>query len=117
MLVLPAMNIMIPSSFAIVLDSATDNNGSPVDLEHTYLHFVFYSNSKKYECLSDPERDDFMNAKIVNGELWLLFENYPFDSTGFLSYTQHERSSDSHFQSGYSDTWSDIQQTKIRLVR
>ena len=117
MLVVPAQSIKIPSDFAIVVDSMTDSNGNAIDISTAFIGFKFYCNGKTYECVSDPQNNNHIKTKIVNGELWLLFDDYPFDSTGYLSYIQHDRVADDKFESGYNDTYSALEQTKIRLVR
>lgn len=108
--------IKIPSDFVIAIDEMTDINGTPVDIASTYIGFKFYCNGQSYECISDPDGNS-LNAVIENGVLYLIFEGYPFDKSGVLSYIQHDRVADSKFPSGYNDVYSKLTQCNIRLER
>lgn len=113
MITTPAISIVPPTDFKLRLSCSDDSFAPATD----YLSITFFTEDKLcYEVVSDPANDRFKNCKLDNGDLVVIFENYPFRK-GQLYYCAHFRTDDSDFADGKADKYEKVAKTKIFFVK
>lgn len=115
MLNIEPTTVKIPSDFHIAVTSLTDSNGNPLDITNTYIAFKFFIGDKSHYCVSDPMNNQFKNAVIKDGVLYLIFGRHPFRKPGVLMYVQEDRVPNQLYPDGYQNTYSDECESNITL--
>lgn len=112
MITIPSATIVSPTDFKVRLHCA---DGS-FDPSRDYLQIEFFIEDMRYEVVCDPESDHYVNCRLDNGDLLVIFENYPF-VTGNLKYRMHARTTDADFSDEYADKYSTEASTGIEFIR
>lgn len=113
MITIPTATIVAPTDFKIRLHCTDDSFDATKDF--IAIRFFVDTEDCAYEVCSDPEQGLLKNCKIEDGDLLVIFENYPFRE-GTLSYRMHLRNEDTDFIDDHADKYSTAAKTGITFV-
>lgn len=105
--------IVPPTKFTLTLSAV-----SGFDPNNDYVELIFSTDkdTDTYIVKNDPENDEHSNCEVVEGNLRIIFENYPF-TEGRLLCREHYRQTSTVFPSGYADQYSKVNKLNVYFIK